>query len=144
MSDTLMTNEQTMVFWEGIEEGSNFTSFEVAGINLENVNTQALAKVARQATKVGLCNTSITPEQVVAVMSAFEENKGLVEVHNSLSAVDSRLLDTSNWPIFKWPEDPLNLVEIKNPFGSFLYNPQADAWWVPPFFLMKILNFRTP
>ena len=35
---------------------------------------------------------------------------------------------------FKWPEDPLNLVEIKNPFGSFQTNPKADAWWVPPFF----------
>ena len=38
---------------------------------------------------------------------------------------------------FKWPEDPLNLVEIKNPFGSFQTNPKADAWWVPPFFLKK-------
>ena len=40
---------------------------------------------------------------------------------------------------FKWPEDPLNLVEIKNPFGSFQTNPKADAWWVPPFFFLKKL-----
>ena len=34
------------------------------------------------------------------------------------------------------------MVEIKNPFGSFLYNPQADAWWVPPFFYenLEFLN----
>ena len=48
------------------------------------------------------------------------------------------------WPNFKRPEDPLNLVQIKNPFGSFQCNPQAYAWWVPPFFLMKILNLETP
>ena len=48
------------------------------------------------------------------------------------------------WSNFKRPEDPLNLVQIKNPFGSFQCNPQAYAWWVPPFFLMKILNLETP
>ena len=48
------------------------------------------------------------------------------------------------WPNFKRPEDPLNLVQIKNPFGSFQCDPQAYAWWVPPFFWMKILNFGTP
>ena len=45
---------------------------------------------------------------------------------------------------FKWPEDPLNLVEIKNPFGSFQTNPKADAWWVPPiFFLKKLFLWNT-
>ena len=48
------------------------------------------------------------------------------------------------WPNFKRPEDPLNLVQIKNPFGSFQCDPQAYAWWVPPFFSMKILNLETP
>ena len=48
------------------------------------------------------------------------------------------------WSNFKRPEDPLNLVQIKNPSGSFMYNPQAYAWWVPPFFSMKILNLETP
>ena len=42
---------------------------------------------------------------------------------------------------FKWPEDPLNLVEIKNPYGSFHYNPPADAWWVEIFFLDQNLEF---
>ena len=40
-------------------------------------------------------------------------------------------------PNFKWPEDPLNMVQIKNPFGFLQTNPKADAWWVPPFFLLK-------
>ena len=48
------------------------------------------------------------------------------------------------WSTFKRPEDPLNLVQIKNPFGSFQCDPQAYAWWVPPFFSMKILNLGTP
>ena len=38
------------------------------------------------------------------------------------------------WSNFKRLEDPLNLVKIKNPFGSFECDPQAYAWWVPPFF----------
>ena len=44
---------------------------------------------------------------------------------------------------FRWPEDPLNLVETKNPFGSFQTNPKADAWWVPPFFFLKKWFFET-
>ena len=42
---------------------------------------------------------------------------------------------------FRWPEDPLNLVEIKNHFGSFQTNPKADAWWVPPFFFFEKVVF---
>ena len=38
------------------------------------------------------------------------------------------------WSNFKRLEDPLNLVKIKNPFGSCQCDPQAYAWWVPPFF----------
>ena len=34
---------------------------------------------------------------------------------------------------FKWLGAALNLVEIKNPFGSVQTNPQADAWWVQVF-----------
>ena len=34
---------------------------------------------------------------------------------------------------FKWLGAALNLVKIKSPFGSVQTNPQADAWWVPPF-----------
>ena len=30
----------------------------------------------------------------------------------------------------RWPKDPLNLVQIKNPFGFLQTKPQADAWWV--------------
>ena len=62
LSETLMTNEQTRVFWEGVEDGSNFACLEVGGMNLEHVNISALAKVASQVYKLGLDNTSITPE----------------------------------------------------------------------------------
>ena len=48
------------------------------------------------------------------------------------------------WSNFKRPEDPLNLVQIKNPFGSFLYNPQAYAWWVLPFFQWKSWILKHP
>ena len=45
---------------------------------------------------------------------------------------------------FKWLEAALNLVEIKNPFGSVQTNPQADAWWVPLFiFLKKVFFWNT-
>ena len=37
----------------------------------------------------------------------------------------------------KWLEAPLNFVEIKNPFGFFQTNPQANAWWVVLFILSK-------
>ena len=45
---------------------------------------------------------------------------------------------------FKWPEDPINLVKIKNHFGSLQTNPQADDWWVPPFFCWKKVFCETP
>ena len=38
---------------------------------------------------------------------------------------------------FKWLGAALNLVEIKNPFGSVQTDPQADAWWVPLFIFLK-------
>ena len=40
-----------------------------------------------------------------------------------------------------WPEDPLNIVEIKNHFGFLQTNPQADDWGVPPlFFFEKVFS----
>ena len=42
---------------------------------------------------------------------------------------------------FKWLEAALNLVEIKNPFGSVQTNPQANAWWVPLFISLKKVFF---
>ena len=35
------------------------------------------------------------------------------------------------------PPLPWNLFEIKNPFGSFQTNFQANAWWVPFLILLK-------
>ena len=45
---------------------------------------------------------------------------------------------------FKWLEAALNLVKIKNPFGSVQTNPQADAWWVPLFIFLKKCFSGTP
>ena len=36
-----------------------------------------------------------------------------------------------------WLEDPLKIVEIKNPFGFLQTNPQADAWWVGLYWFLK-------
>ena len=44
---------------------------------------------------------------------------------------------------FKWLEAALNLVKIKNPFGSVQTNPQADAWWVPLLIFLKKCFFET-
>ena len=41
----------------------------------------------------------------------------------------------------KWLEDPLNFVEIKNPFGSFQTSLKTDAWWVTPKLFVKKLDF---
>ena len=35
------------------------------------------------------------------------------------------------------PRTPLNVVKIKNPFGSFQTSPQADAWWVVLILFLK-------
>ena len=42
---------------------------------------------------------------------------------------------------FKWLGAALNLVEIKNPFGSIQTNPQAYAWRVPLFIFLKKVFF---
>ena len=47
------------------------------------------------------------------------------------------------WGVW-WLEDPLNFVEIKNPFGSFQSNLMADAWWVPPICFWKKCFSETP
>ena len=44
---------------------------------------------------------------------------------------------------FGWLGAALNLVKIKNPFGSIQTNPQADAWWVPLFIFLKKCFFET-
>ena len=43
---------------------------------------------------------------------------------------------------FKWLEAPLNLDEIKNPFGFVQSNPEADACWVPLFIFLKRCFFE--
>ena len=41
-------------------------------------------------------------------------------------------------------EDPLNIVEIKNPFGFLQTNPQADAWRVGLILFLKSYFCGTP
>ena len=53
---------------------------------------------------------------------------------------------SSGWFLsnFKWPEDLLNFVKIKNGFGSLQTNPHSDDWWVSPcFFWIKCFR-ETP
>ena len=45
-----------------------------------------------------------------------------------------------------WLGAALNLVKIKNPFGSVQTNPQADAWWLVGsafYFLEKVFFWDT-
>ena len=94
LSTTLLTTEQTRILWNAIGEFCSFTSFQMAGVNLANVEPDLLAKVAMQASKIGLCNTSLTGDQAASVISAFDQNDMLEEVDlndNSLTGVESGL-----------------------------------------------------
>ena len=46
------------------------------------------------------------------------------------------------WSKQKWIKDPLNIVKIKNPSGSFQTNPQPDTWWVA--FFKKHVFMKQP
>ena len=93
-SATLMTDEQTRVMWDAIEEEDcNFESLEMTGVNLGNVGIDALVKVATTVGKIGIGNTSITPLQATAIITAFDANVALQEVDMSdldLSAIEAR------------------------------------------------------
>ena len=95
LSSTLMTNEQSRVLWNAIveEEDCNFTIFEMNSVNLENAEVEAPVKVARKVSKLGLGNTSLTPLQAIAIITAFDGNLALQEVDMSdlaLSGIESR------------------------------------------------------
>ena len=95
MNNILLTPEQTRVLWTAIEEESNFSSFQFAGVNLANVNLEALAKVARLAVKIDLGNAALTADQANAVVIALAENEQIQEVDlsdNSLTDVEPGLL----------------------------------------------------
>ena len=95
MNNILLTPEQTRVLWTAIEEESNFSSFQFAGVNLANVNLEALAKVARRAVKIDLGNAALTADQANAVVIALAENEQIQEVDlsdNSLTDVEPGLL----------------------------------------------------
>jgi len=72
-----------------------FSSFQFAGVNLANVNLEALAKVARRAVKIDLGNAALTADQANAVVIALAENEQIQEVDlsdNSLTDVEPGLL----------------------------------------------------
>ena len=52
---------------------ADFSSFQFAGVNLANVNLEALAKVARRAVKIDLCNAALTADQANALVIALAE-----------------------------------------------------------------------
>ena len=60
-----------------------------------NVNLEALAKVARRAVKIDLCNAALTGDQANALVIALAENDPIQEVDlsdNSLTDVEPGLL----------------------------------------------------
>ena len=62
---------------------------------MANVNLEALAKVARRAVKIDLCNAALTADQANAVVIALAENEQIQEVDlsdNSLTDVEPGLL----------------------------------------------------
>ena len=95
ISDVLLTPEQTRMLWRAIEEESSFSSFQFAGVNLDSVNPEALAEVARRAFKIDLCNAALTADHVNALVSALDKNEKIQEVNlsdNSLTDVEPELL----------------------------------------------------
>ena len=94
LSETLLTTEQTRILWNAIGEHCNFSSFHMRGIDLGNVEPEVLSQVAKQASKIGFCNTSLTGEQAASVISALDQNDLLEEVDLgdiSLTGVESGL-----------------------------------------------------
>ena len=96
LNNTLLTTEQTNQLWNAIEkEECNFSSLQLAGVNLASVNPEAMAETARTALKIGFCDAGLTGEQANAVASALAENSRIEEIDlsdNSLSNIDPELL----------------------------------------------------
>ena len=95
MSNTGLTPQQIMPLWTAIKDNCNFKSFSMAGTNLASVDHGTLVRVTRGAYKLGLSNTSLTAEQVTALVSALDQNQQIQEIDlsdNSLAGVDPELL----------------------------------------------------
>ena len=95
LSNTLLTSEQTRMLWNAIKKEGNFSILQLGAVNLATVDPEALASVARRASKVGLCNASLTVDQVNALAIALGENAQIQEVNlsdNSLTDVEPELL----------------------------------------------------
>ena len=94
----------------------------------EALNTPNIDRLAKEGVKY----TNAYATVGVCAPSRFSIITGMYPTR--LGAHNMRTGDHNN---FKWPEDPLNMVQIKNPFGSLQTNPKTDAWWVPTFFFCK-------
>ena len=95
LSSTLLTTEQTRLLWTAIGEEGNFSSFKFEGVNLASIDTEALAKVATKASKISLCNTSLTADQVNALAIALATNSQIQEVDlsdNFLTDINPEML----------------------------------------------------
>ena len=87
--------EQTRLLWTAIGEEGNFSSFKFEGVNLASIDTEALAKVATKASKISLCNTSLTADQVNALAIALATNSQIQEVDlsdNFLTDINPEML----------------------------------------------------
>ena len=83
------------VLWTAIGEEGNFSSFKFEGVNLASIDTEALAKVATKASKISLCNTSLTADQVNALAIALATNSQIQEVDlsdNFLTDINPEML----------------------------------------------------
>ena len=126
--------------WKGVAENSKLWEDKKLVLEEgENMTLSCAVEVARRRKIQTIQAIGLSSDQVKKVAMGMKGYPGLKELDlggGSFGHVGHSRRFLSN---FKWPEDPLNLVEIKNPFGSFQTNPKADAWWVPPFFFLKKL-----
>ena len=76
-------SDQTRMMWTAIKNEGNFSSYRLAGINLASVEPKALANAATTASKISLCNSSLTADQVNALTIALDENVQIQEVNLS-------------------------------------------------------------
>ena len=86
-------SDQTRMMWTAIKNEDNFSSYQLAGINLASVEPKALANAATTASKISLCNSSLTADHVNALTIALDENVQEVNLSdNFLTDVHPELL----------------------------------------------------
>ena len=121
--------------WKGVAENSKLWEDKKLVLEEgENTTLSCAVEVARRRKIQTIQAIGLSSDQVKKVAMGIKGYPGLKELDHgggSFGHVSHSRRFLSN---FKWPEDPLNLVKIKNPLGSFQSYPKADAWGVPRFF----------